>query len=119
MLTSQDMRNRTTMRRGAQFLCVSALLALPSSAIAQTRSQTVFSPGRTGSVSIRAAVVLSDYTVRPLPLLTVVARKHERPDSVSGQTDLDGRLTMTLPAGRYTLVARVAQPIAGRVFAWT
>lgn len=106
------------MLRSPRVVCACALLALPAGAIAQTRSQTVFSASRTGSVSIRAAVVLPDYTVKPLPLLSVTARRNGATDSVSGRTDLEGRLSMTLPAGRYTLSAKSAQPIAARVYSW-
>ena len=97
-----------------------ALLALPASAFAQsTRSATVFSPSsQLGTVNVRAAVVLADYTVKPLPLLEVVARRTDRPDSVSGTTDLDGRVSMSLGAGAYTLRAKASQPVGGRSYAW-
>jgi outer membrane protein W len=105
----------------ARALRVSALLAVPASAFAQSsRSPTIFSPAlQSGTVSLRAAVVLADYTVKPLPLLKVVARRTDRPDSVFAQTDLDGRLTMPLQVGSYTLRAKTAQPIAGRSYAWS
>jgi len=102
----------------ARLACACAMIAMPAAAIAQSRSETVFSRSRAGTVSIRAAVVLADYTVKPLPLLTVVARRKDRADSVAGRTDLDGRLSMSLPAGAYTILARAPQPINGRVFAW-
>src|SRR5262252_128153 len=74
-------------------LRICALLALPASAFAQsTKGPTIFSPSaQVGTVILRAAVVLQDYTVKPLPLLKVVAlRNNERPDSVPGETDLEG-----------------------------
>ena len=102
----------------ARALRICALLAMPGAAVAQsTRAPTIFSPtSQVGTVTVRAAVVLADYSVKPLPLLKVVARRGE--DSVTAQTDLDGRVTMTLPAGRYTLRAKTAQPVAGRTYAW-
>lgn len=104
----------------ARALRICALLALPASAFAQsTRSPTIFSPSsQVGTATIRVAVVLPDYSVKPLPLLKVVARRADRPDSVSAQTNLDGRVSMTLPAGRYTLRAKTAQPVAGRTYSW-
>lgn len=101
-------------------LRICALLALPVTAFAQTsRSPTIFSPTtQMGTVNLRAAVVLADYTVKPLPLLKVVARRTDRPDSVAGQTDLDGRLSMPLRVGTYTIRAKAPQPVEGRAFAW-
>src|SRR5687768_11563109 len=99
----------------ARAVRVCALLALPASVFAQTpRSPTIFSPAsQSGTINVRTAVVLTDYSVKPLPLLTIVARSIDRPDSVSGQTDLDGRATMTLRVGTYTVRAKTTQPIAG------
>lgn len=102
-----------------QVLRLLAALALPASTLAQQpRSQTVFSPAQTGSVSIRVAVVLADYSVKPLPLIPVVARRNDRADSVAARTDLDGRISMTLPAGAYTIHAHTPLPIGGRSFMW-
>jgi hypothetical protein len=96
-----------------------ALTAFPLSAIAQQpRPQTVFSPGQTGSVVVRIAVVQPDYSVKTLPLVPVIARRTDRADSVSGRTDLDGRVTLTLPVGAYTLNAFTPRPIAGRSYMW-
>jgi hypothetical protein len=105
----------------ARALRMCALLALPASAIAQsTRGPTIFSASsQLGTVTVRVAVVLPEYTAKPLPLLKVVARRADRPDSVSAQTDLDGRVVLTLPAGRYTIRAKTAQPVAGRMYAWS
>ena len=102
-------------------LAMCALLALPGGAFAQSsRSPTVFSPSyQMGTVNVRAAVVVEDYTVKPLPLLNVVARRTDKPDSVSGQTDLDGRLIMPLRVGAYTIRAKTAQPISGRSYRWS
>lgn len=94
------------------------LLALPVSAAAQSRSSTVFSPAQVGTITIRAAVVLADYSVKTLPLLTVVAHRNDRTDSLTARTDLEGRLSMSLPVGAYTIRARTPQPIAGKSFAW-
>ncbi|HEX6049310.1 MAG TPA: hypothetical protein VFZ21_08575 [Gemmatimonadaceae bacterium] len=104
----------------ARALRICALLALPASAFAQsTRSPTIFSASsQVGTATVRVAVVLPDYSVKPLPLLKVVARRADRPDSVSAQTDLDGRVWMTLPAGRYTLRAKTAKPVEGRIYTW-
>ena len=104
----------------ARALRLCALLALPATAAAQrTRGPTIFAPeSQVGTVIVRAAVVLPDYSVKPLPLMKVVARRADRPDSVTGQTDLDGRVTMSLPVGRYTVRAKTAQPVAGRSYAW-
>ena len=97
-----------------------ASLALPPSVMAQQpRPQTVFSPGQSGSLSIRVAVVLPDYSVKALPLIPVLARRTDRADSVAGRTDLDGRLTMSMPAGTYTLRAYTPQPVSGRSYMWT
>src|SRR3712207_3904177 len=94
----------------ARALGVCTLLASPAAAVAQSsRTPTIFSPAaQTGSVHVRAGLVLADYTVKPLPLLTVVARRVDKADSMAAQTDLDGRVTMTLPAGRYTLRAKAS-----------
>jgi hypothetical protein len=104
----------------ARALRVCALLALPASAFAQSpRSPTVFSPEtQVGTVNVRAAMVLTDYTIKPLPLLKVVARRVDRPDSVSAETDLDGRATMSLRVGTYNLRAKTAQPVNGQSYAW-
>jgi outer membrane protein with beta-barrel domain len=109
------------MSYSSRVLRVCALLALPGSAFAQsTKGPTIFSPAsQVGTVNLRAAIVLQDYTVKPLPLLKVVAlRNSERPDSVSAQTDLDGRAVLTLNVGMYTVRARTPQPIAGRMYEW-
>jgi hypothetical protein len=104
----------------ARALRVCALLILPASAIAQsTKSPTIFSAtSQVGTVTVRAAVVLSDYTVKPLPLMRVVALRTDRPDSVAAQTDLDGRVSMSLRVGTYTMRAKTPQPVAGRSYAW-
>ncbi len=104
----------------ARALRICALLAFPASAFAQsTRSPTIFSASsQVGTATVRVAVVLPDYSVKPLPLLKVVVRRAERPDSVSAQTDLDGRVSVTLPAGRYTVRAKTTQPVAGRMYSW-
>ena len=101
-------------------LRVCAILALPASAFAQSpRSPTVFSPSsQMGTVNVRAAVVRADYEVKPLPLLTIVARRTDRADSVVAQTDLDGRVSMPLGVGTYTLRAKAAAPVNGRSYAW-
>jgi len=101
-------------------LRVCAILALPASAFAQSpRSPTVFSPSsQMGTVNVRAAVVRADYEVKPLPLLTIVARRTDRADSVVAQTDLDGRVSMPLGVGTYTLRAKAAAPGNGRSYAW-
>ena len=98
-----------------------AALAIPASALAQQapRSSTVFSPASNGSLTVRVAVVLADYTVRPLPLISVVARRNDRTDSVTARTDLEGRLSMTLPVGAYTIRAFTPQPVAGRSYIWS
>jgi len=109
------------MSSSSRVLRVCALLALPTSAFAQsTQGPTVFSPAaQVGTVNLRAAVVLQDYSVKPLPLLKVVARRNgERPDSVGAQTDLDGRATLSLTVGMYTVRARTAKPIDGRMYEW-
>jgi hypothetical protein len=96
------------------------MLALPTGAFAQsTKGPTIFSPSaQVGTVSLRAAVVLPDYSVRPLPLLKVVALRTDRPDSAAAETDLEGRTSMTLRVGTYTLRAKTAQPVAGRAYTW-
>lgn len=96
-------------------------LVLPASSFAQARTPqppTIFSASaQLGAVSIRAAVVLPDYTVKPLPHLTVVAKKGGATDSITGVTDLDGHLIMTVPVGSYTIRA-VAQIPGGRAISW-
>jgi hypothetical protein len=101
-------------------LRLSALLVLPASALAQTaKSPTIFSAStQVGTVNLRAAVVRTDYTVQPLPLLKVVALRTDRPDSAVAETDLDGRAVLALRVGTYTLRAKTAQPVAGRSFTW-
>ena len=96
------------------------MLALPTGVFAQsTKGPTIFSPAaQVGTVNLRAAVVLADYSVRPLPLLKVVAQRTDRPDSVTAETDLDGRASMTLRVGTYVLRAKTAQPVAGRAYTW-
>ena len=96
------------------------MLALPTGVFAQsTKGPTIFSPSaQVGTVNLRAAVVLSDYSVRPLPLLKVVAQRTDRPDSATTETDLEGRASMTLRVGTYTLRAKTAQPVAGRAYTW-
>jgi len=109
------------MSYSSRVLRVCVLLALPTSVFAQsTKGPTIFSPAaQVGTVNLRAAVVLQDYTVKPLPLLKVVAFKNnERPDSVAAQTDLDGRATLTLNVGMYTVRARTPQPVGGRMYEW-
>jgi hypothetical protein len=104
----------------ARALRLCALLALPASAFAQSaKTPTIFSPTtQLGTVNLRAAVVLTDYTVKPLPLLRVVAMRSDRPDSVVGETDLDGRAVMSLRVGTYTLRAKTPQPVGGRSYSW-
>lgn len=101
-------------------LGASVMLALPTGVFAQsTKGPTVFSPAsQVGTVNLRAAVVLPDYSVRPLALLKVVAQRTDRPDSATAETDLDGRAAMTLRVGTYTLRAKTAQPVAGRAYTW-
>jgi len=96
------------------------MLALPTGVFAQsTKGPTIFSPSaQVGTVNLRAAVVLADYSVRPLPLLKVVAQRTDRPDSATAETDLEGRASMTLRVGTYTLRAKTAQPVAGRGYSW-
>jgi len=108
------------MSYSSRVLRVCALLALPTGAFAQsTKGPTIFSPAaQVGTVNLRAAIVLQDYTVKALPLLKVVARNADRPDSVSAQTDLDGRTTLTLTVGVYTVRARTPQPVGGRMYEW-
>lgn len=104
----------------ARALRVCAMLALPVSAFAQTaKTPTIFSPStQVGTVNLRAAVVLADYEVKPLPLLRVVAQRTDRADSAVAETDLDGRVAMTLRVGTYTVRAKTAQPVGGRQYAW-
>lgn len=94
-------------------------LAFSGAARAQTRSTTVFSPSTTGAVNLRAAIVLPDYSIKPLPLLPIVLRRGDRTDSTVVKTDLDGKATVTLPAGVHSVVSRTAQPIEGRTYAWS
>ena len=96
------------------------MLALPTSVFAQsTKGPTVFSPtAQVGTVIVRAAVVLADYSVKPLPLLKVVAQRADRADSATAETDLQGRTSMTLRVGTYTLRAKTEQPVGGRSYAW-
>lgn len=104
----------------ARALRLGALLAIPASLSAQSRrSPTVFSASaQPGTVALRAAVVLDDYTVKPLPLLRVVARRADRADSVVAQTDLDGRVTLSMVSGAYTIHAKTSKPIEGRTYEW-
>jgi S1-C subfamily serine protease len=96
-----------------------ASLTLPSKAWAQSRPTTAVTPGTSGTLTLRAAIVLPDYTVRPLPLVPIVAHRGDRTDSVATRTDLDGRAVLTLPPGVYNIAARTPQPIDGRVYDWS
>jgi hypothetical protein len=118
-MTLARTRARTrALRRHCFHAC--ALLALPASAFAQSsRSPTIFSPEiQRGTVNVRAAVVRADYDVKALPLLTVIALRADRADSVVAQTDLDGRASMSLGVGTYTLRAKTAAAVEGRSYAW-
>ena len=96
-----------------------ALLAHASSLSAQSRSATVFAPANSGTVAIRAAIVVADYAVKPLPLLPILARRGDRTDSVSAKADLDGRAALTLTAGVHTITARTPQPVNGHLYSWS
>jgi S1-C subfamily serine protease len=76
-------------------------------------------PAGTGTVAVRAAIVLPDYTVRPLPLLPITARRGDRTDSVSVRTDLDGRAAVNLAAGVYTITARTPQAVGQYIYSWS
>ena len=108
------------MSNCVRLLRVCAMLAVPAGAFAQsTKGPTIFSKTmQLGSVALRAAVVLPDYSVKPLPLLRVVAERTDKPDSASAVTDLDGQVSMGLPVGTYLLRARTAQPVGGRSYSW-
>src|SRR6478609_8560249 len=86
-------------------LSACVMLALPTGVFAQsTKGPTVFSPSaQVGTVNLRAAVVLADYSVRPLPLLKVVAQRTDRPALDTAETDLEGRASMTLRVGTYMM----------------
>ena len=114
---SRALRICASLASLAPLVCV----ALPATATAQsTRGPTVFAPSQQmGTVSVRAALVQSDYTVKPLPLLRVVAKRMDRPDSVAMQTDLDGRASLPLRVGTYTVRAKMPQPVNGRSYAWS
>ena len=105
------------MVRQLLYLAVCTLVA-PLSALSQSRPATVSPPSSGGTVAIRAAIVLPDYTVKPLPLLPIVAKRGDRADSVSTRTDLDGRVSLLLTAGVHTIAAQTSQPVGGHVYAW-
>ena len=110
------------VRDRALRICASlAALALPASLVAQSsRTPTVFAPSQQmGTINVRAAIVQPDYTIKALPLLKIVARRTDRPDSVSIQTDLDGRASLPLRVGTYTVRAKTPQPVNGRSYAWS
>ena len=98
---------------------VACTLATPLPTLSQSRPPTVFEPSNGGTVAIRAAIVLPDYTVKALPLLPIVAKRGDRTDSVTTRTDLDGRVSLSLPAGVHTITARTPQPIDGRTYSWS
>ena len=103
-----------------QFLfLVACTLATPLAALSQSRPATVFAPSSGGTLVIRAAIVLPDYAVKPLPLLPIVAKRGDRTDSVVTRTDLDGRVSLSLPAGVYTVAARTPRPVDGRTYSWS
>ena len=116
----QPSTHRPMMSSCVRVLRVCAMLAVPAGAFAQsTKGPTIFSKTtQRGSVALRAALVLPDYSVKPLPLLRVVAQRMDKPDSASAETDLDGRVSMVLPVGMYTLRARTVQPVDGRSYNW-
>ena len=72
-----------------------------------------------GTINVRAALVTSDFAVKPLALLKIVARRADRPDSMAVQTDLDGRVSLHLRVGTYTVRAKTPQPVAGRSYSWS
>lgn len=100
-------------------LLFSSALAMPTTSRAQSRPSTVFARSETGTVTIRAAVVLPDYTVKPLPLLPIIARRGDRADSVAVRTDLDGRVVVHLTAGVHMILARTPHPVAGHSYSWS
>lgn len=104
-------------RRRTVLACVA--LAHASTISAQSRPSTVVAPASSGTLAIRAAIVLPDYAVKPLPLLPILARRGDRTDSVSANADLDGRASLTLTAGVHTITARTSQPVNGHLYAWS
>ena len=108
------------MSSSVRALRVCVILALPTAAFAQsTKGPTIFAKtAQLGSVALRAAVVLPDYSVKPLALLRIVVERADKSDTASAETDLDGRLSIGLPVGTYTVRARTAQPVAGRSYSW-
>ena len=72
-----------------------------------------------GTINVRAALVTSDFAVKLLALLKIVARRADRPDSMAVQTDLDGRVSLHLRVGTYTVRAKTPQPVAGRSYSWS
>jgi len=107
------------MLRHLSLYFVCAALAAPAAGLSQSRPATVFSPSSSGTIAVRAAIVLPDYSVKPLPLLPILARRGDRTDSVSSRTDLDGRVSLSLPAGVHTITARTPQPVGGRIYSWS
>ena len=79
-------------------LSILAALAMPASLIAQaSRSPTIFAPSsQNGMVNVRVAVVQADYSIKPLPLLSIVARRRNGRSSVDAMADpQEGRCDMT------------------------
>lgn len=99
----------------------SILLAIPASLVAQSRGvqgPTVFSPAsQVGVLNVRAAIVLPDLSVKPLPLMRVVAQRSGGADSVAAQTGLEGTVVMAVPVGSYTVHA-TAPVVGARSFSW-
>jgi hypothetical protein len=76
-------------------------LAWPSTGFPQSRQSTVFAPATNGSVTIRAAIVLADYTVKALPLQssTDIAGDTIEDDGVAEASILGGRPAGLRPPG--------------------
>ena len=74
---------------------------------------------RTATVTVTAAVVLKDLTVRPIPLLALtVINASDSSRSVDVRTSLDGRASMTLDWGSYRIRSTKPATVADSTYAW-
>ena len=63
----------------------------------------VASPARAQSATVVAGIVIDDRTEQPIRGVTVYAENQ----STVAETDADGRFTLSLPSGRWTIIASV------------
>lgn len=72
-----------------------------------------------GKLTIKAAIVDSSLNVKPLPKQTFIIERKDSPDKRSKiSTSFDGRATLSLPAGDYTLSSDAPLEFESKRYAW-